>query len=125
MSLTWSPPNAAVYTEVSGTFTFSDDDVRAVYIDWDDGASNKKADADYQWWTTTEPTTSAVLTHTYTATGNFNPIVQVINADGMASKYHRRIATTEVSPRFKSNCYSRWNSYSSSTHRKQNCLIRY
>lgn len=98
MSLTWSPPNAAVYTEVSGTFTFSDDDVRAVYIDWDDGASNKKADADYQWWTTTEPTTSAVLTHTYTATGNFNPIVQVINADGMASKYHRRIATTEVSP---------------------------
>ena len=45
--------------------------VSEFHIDWDDGASNKKADADYQWWTTTEPTTSAVLTHTYTATGNF------------------------------------------------------
>ena len=103
MSLIWSPPNATVYTEVSGTFTFTDDDVRAVYIDWDDGPSNKKSEANYQWWTTTEPTTSAVLTHTYTATGTYNPIVQVINDRGMASKYHsaRDPVTTEVSPSVK------------------------
>jgi len=99
MSLTWAPPGTQeVYTEVSGTITFTDDDVRAVYIDWDDGSSNKKGDANYQWYTTTEPVTSVTLAHTYTATGTYNPIVQVINDKGMASKYHRYTATTEVSP---------------------------
>ena len=101
MSLIWSPASPQeVYTEVSGTLTFTDDDVSAVYIDWDDGTSNKKEEANYQWWTTTEPFTSKTLTHTYTATGTYNPIVQVINDKGMASKYHsaRDPVTTEVSP---------------------------
>ena len=43
MSLTWSPSSPQlVNTEVTGTFTFKTDDVRAVYVDWDDGTSNKK-----------------------------------------------------------------------------------
>ena len=37
MSLTWSPTNTTVYTEQTATFVFKDDDVRAMYIDWDDG----------------------------------------------------------------------------------------
>jgi len=99
MSLTWAPPGTqTVYTEVSGTITFTDDDISAVYVDWDDGPSNKKSEANFQWYTTTEPETEITLTHTYTATGQYAPIVQVINDKGMASKYHRYSATTEVTP---------------------------
>ncbi len=37
MGLTWTPSSADVYNTVSGTFTFNDDDVKWVYVDWDDG----------------------------------------------------------------------------------------
>ena len=109
--LTWSPASATVFTEVTGTFTFDNDDVRAGYIDWGDGTdpagsfSNKKKYANYQWYTTTEPISSVDVTHTYTATGTFNPVVQVVNSDGFFSKYQESGGTpgemgsnTEVSP---------------------------
>ncbi len=77
MSLTWSPSSPQlVNTEVTGTFTFKTDDVRAVYVDWDDGTSNKKNEANYQWLTSTEPTNILTATHTYNKTGTFKPVVQ-------------------------------------------------
>jgi len=40
MGLSWTPASADVYTQVSGTITFNDDDVQWVYVDWDDGEDN-------------------------------------------------------------------------------------
>jgi len=88
MSLTWSPSDANVFTEVTGTFTFTDDDVRAMYVDWSDGASNKKSDANYQWVDFTEPTGTRAVKHTYTATGTYNPVIQTMNSRGFFSKYY-------------------------------------
>ena len=34
---------ANVFEEVSGSFTFTDDDVRAFYVDWGDGTDNAGA----------------------------------------------------------------------------------
>jgi len=70
--LAWTPSAAqTVFTEVTATITFNDDDIRAVYMDWDDGTdsagaqSNKKENAVYQWYQTTEPKKVVVLKHTY------------------------------------------------------------
>ena len=55
MSLVWrnaagvASPTGDVNEELTAKFTFLDDDVRAVYIDWDDGTSNLKTQANYQW----------------------------------------------------------------------------
>ena len=83
--LTWSPASGNVFTEVTGTFVFTDDDVRAVYIDWDDGPSNKKSEANYQWEQFTEPVSSIPVKHTYTASGTFNPVIQTMNSKGFFS----------------------------------------
>ena len=42
-----------------------DDDVRACYIDWDDGTSNNIEKANYQWYETPTATSSVSLSHTY------------------------------------------------------------
>ena len=43
MTLTWDEAvSGKVNEERTATLTFKDNDVRAVYIDWDDGESNKK-----------------------------------------------------------------------------------
>ena len=89
MTLSWTPSdNESVNTEVTGTFTFKDNDVRAVYVDWDDGASNKKTEANYQWIEMTEPKSSVTATHTYNKSGTFNPIVQTVNSKGFVSRYY-------------------------------------
>ena len=55
MSLHWTNATGATVTtasvneEITANFTFLDNDVRAVYVDWDDGESNKKDKANYQW----------------------------------------------------------------------------
>ena len=36
-----------VNTEVYAKLSFRNNDVRAVYVDWDDGISNKKTEANY------------------------------------------------------------------------------
>ena len=88
MSLVWSASPSTVYTELTATYTFKDDDVRAVYIDWDDGPSNKLSEANYEWKQYTEPVQSGTATHTYTASGVFNPVVRTINSQGIVSRFY-------------------------------------
>lgn len=88
MSLTWNTTTGTVNTEVTGTFTFKDNNVRAMYVDWDDGESNKKTEANYQWFTSTENITGTTLTHTYNATGTFYPVIQTVNSNGFVSRYY-------------------------------------
>jgi len=105
--LTWNPASGNVFEEVTATLTFTDDDVRAVYIDWDDGASNKKTESNYQWEQLTEPKSTIDVIHTYTARkeAGYNPVIQTMNSKGFFSKYMTYDATagdigvnTEVSP---------------------------
>jgi len=106
MSLSWTNSDgdtitsATVNTEITGNFTFLDDDVSAVYVDWDDGVSNKKDEANYQWKTFTEPQKTSTIKHTYTKTGNtFNPVVQTISVDGFASRYYdNQSSNDDVTP---------------------------
>ena len=110
MSLRWNGASAsnvtgAVYTTCTGNFVFTDDNVRAVYIDWDDGTdpqgnrSNKKEYANYQWQQITKPTGTLNVEHTYTATGVYAPVIQVLNSDGIVSSYYGSDTTnTDVSP---------------------------
>tara|TARA_R100000458_G_scaffold46832_1_gene45432 strand:+ start:6449 stop:9487 length:3039 start_codon:yes stop_codon:yes gene_type:complete len=84
----WTPSTTEkVNTEVTGTFTLKDNDVSAIYIDWADGASTKKEDANYQWIEITETPVTVTATHTYNAVGTFGPVLQFINSRGFASKY--------------------------------------
>ena len=106
MILAWTPSAAEdVFTEVTATLTFNDDDVRAVYVDWDDGTtsagvqSNKKENAVYQWYQTTEPKKQIELKHTYTASGTFNPVVQTVNSKGFFSRYTSSGAAASDSPK--------------------------
>jgi len=87
MSLTWSPASAEVYTEVTGTMTFNDNDVKWVYVDWDDGEDNSLENAIYQWKELETDSNSIALTHTYTKTGTFYPVIRTINSTGFLSKY--------------------------------------
>jgi len=96
MSVTWNTASETVFTEVTGTFTFLDDNVRAAYIDWDDGISNNKEKANFQWYTTPTATSSVSLSHTYTATGTYQPIVQTVNSDGFVSNYIGSKSPTNV-----------------------------
>ena len=102
MSLAWetgtNPSESTVNTEKTATITFDNGDVRAVYIDWDDGASNNKNEANYQWVELTEPKKSITVKHTYNKAGDFNPIIQTINSDGFVSRYYSPAANTEVVP---------------------------
>ena len=81
-STTSADLTATVFTEVTANLVFSDDDVRAVYIDWDDGTdpdgnfSNERDYANYQWVQTTKPTGTLTAKHTYTSTGTFKPVIQ-------------------------------------------------
>ena len=79
-----------VNEELTARISFMDDDVRAVYIDWDDGPSNLKTEANYQWVELSEPKTSVDVKHTYSASGAFNPVVQTINSAGFASRYYSK-----------------------------------
>ena len=100
MTLVWDEAVAGlVNQERTATLNFLDDDVRAVYIDWGDGTSNKKTEANYQWETFSEPLSSTSVTHTYTATGNYKPIVQTINSKGFISRYYGAASgVTDVKP---------------------------
>tara|TARA_B100001094_G_scaffold219532_1_gene213634 strand:+ start:5862 stop:8864 length:3003 start_codon:yes stop_codon:yes gene_type:complete len=89
-----------VNTEVYAKLDFKQPDVRAVYLDWDDGVSNKTSESNFQWVTTTEPISSIVVPHTYNKTGNtFNPVVQTINSKGIISRYYSNEGSnSDVSP---------------------------
>ena len=107
MSLGWytnsgassATSTANVNTEIFAKLTFLDSDVRAAYVDWDDGTSNLKTQANFQWVTSDEPMKEVVVSHTYNATGAFNPIVQTVNSAGFVSRYYSNEATnTDVVP---------------------------
>jgi len=102
MSLVWEDANnpslSDVNFEKTATITFNDNDVRAVYVDWDDGESNKKDEANYQWKQLTEPKQTITLKHTYNKAGDFNPIVQTVNSKGFVSRYYGPVSTTDVVP---------------------------
>jgi len=88
-----------VNTEVYAKLSFRNNDVRAVYVDWDDGVSNKKTESNFQWVTSDEPISDVVVSHTYTASGAFNPVVQTVNSAGFVSKYYSKDSSnTDVSP---------------------------
>ena len=87
MSLTWADDNIEVYTEASGTLNFNDSDVKWAYVDWDDGEDNSLEKAIYQWRELETDSKSITLTHTYTKTGSFYPVVRTISSAGFLSKY--------------------------------------
>tara|TARA_R110000824_G_scaffold376487_1_gene567615 strand:+ start:408 stop:3524 length:3117 start_codon:yes stop_codon:yes gene_type:complete len=110
MSLKWNGSGAvnvtgSVFTTCTANLSFTDDNVRAVYIDWDDGTnpqgvrSNEKEYANYQWQQITKPTGALSIEHTYTGTGTFAPVIQVLNSEGIVSAYYGSDTTnTDVSP---------------------------
>ena len=77
-----------VYTEVSGNFSFTDSDVSWLYIDWDDGEDNSLTKAAYQWKKLETDAANIYVKHTYTATGQFYPVVRTVNSTGFLSKYY-------------------------------------
>tara|TARA_Y100000034_G_scaffold135010_1_gene205303 strand:- start:39 stop:3065 length:3027 start_codon:yes stop_codon:yes gene_type:complete len=87
MGVTWNTGSAEVYTQVSGTFSFNTPTIQKMYVDWDDGIDNSLENAIYQWKTLESLTDTVTLTHTYTATGNYTPVVRTINSSGFLSKY--------------------------------------
>ena len=99
MTFAFNVGSTKVNTEVTGTFTFKDDDVAAVYIDWDDGVDNKE-NANYQWVQFDRPLTTDTVTHTYNATGTYKPIIRTISSKGYVSRYYSAdsIAPTGVAP---------------------------
>tara|TARA_R100001594_G_scaffold81979_3_gene116441 strand:- start:2009 stop:4948 length:2940 start_codon:yes stop_codon:yes gene_type:complete len=96
MGITWTPSSAEVYTEVSGTITFNDDDVQWVYVDWDDGEDNSLEYAINQWEKLETDSNSITLDHTYTKAGTFYPVLRTINSAGFVSKYFYLAGTTNL-----------------------------
>ena len=82
-----------VYEKRYAKLVFNKTDVRAVYIDWDDGSDNSKENANYQWLQFDYPISSTVVEHTYTKSGTFKPIVQTVNSQGIFSKYFQNAST--------------------------------
>ena len=100
MSLTWNTATGSVYDELTATLSFNDDDTNLVYIDWDDGESNKLSEANYQWVKTPDPSGSLTVKHTYTAANTFYPVVQTVTSEGFVSRYYSAVAAsaTDVTP---------------------------
>jgi len=98
MGLTWNVAGPTVYTEVSGTFTFNDDDVKFLYVDWGDGEDNSLEKAIYQWKELDTDSSSVTLSHTYTKADTFAPVMRTINSKGYLSKYLYRTGTVTDLP---------------------------
>ena len=106
-SLDWFTDSGATQAETStnvydkryAKLVFNKSDVRAIYIDWDDGTDNSKENANYQWLQFDYPISSTVVEHTYTKTGSFRPIVQTVNSQGIFSKYYQNATSnTSIAP---------------------------
>jgi hypothetical protein len=100
MSLAWSVATGSVYDELTATLNFNDDDTNLVYIDWDDGESNKLSEANYQWIKTPDPSGALTAKHTYTAASTFYPVVQTVTSKGFVSRYYSAVAAsaTDITP---------------------------
>ena len=88
MTVTWTPASGNVYQEVSGTFTFNDNDVSWVYVDWNDGEDNSIENAVYEWASIDTDSKTISLPHTYTKHGTFYPVVRTVNDENFLSKYY-------------------------------------
>jgi|10_taG_2_1085330.scaffolds.fasta_scaffold00676_13 hypothetical protein len=88
-----------VNTEIYTRLNFYDSDVKKVFIDWDDGPDQTSVNGIYQWTSLESPTGSVVLSHTYTATGTFAPVIRSVNSRGFISKYYGSSSTNnDVDP---------------------------
>ena len=88
-----------VNTEIYTRINFYDGDVKKVFVDWDDGESQTVDEGIYQWTSLENADSSAVLSHTYTSTGTFAPIIRTVNTRGFISKYYGSSSTnTDVNP---------------------------
>ena len=87
---------ANVYDKRFAKLTFDNNDVRAIYIDWDDGEDNSKLNANYQWIQFDYPVSSAIIEHTYTQTGAFKPVIQTVNSSGIFSKYFQNASSNST-----------------------------
>ena len=95
---------AQVYDTRYARLAFDDTDVRAIYVDWDDGSDNSKENANYQWLQYDYPISSAVVAHTYTQSGTFKPVIQTVNSQGIFSKYFSKESTnSSIAPHEESS----------------------
>ena len=95
---------ASVYDTRYARLEFDSTDVRAIYIDWDDGTDNSKQNANYQWIQYDYPVSSAVVAHTYTQSGTFKPVIQTVNSQGIFSKYFSNESSNSfISPQEESS----------------------
>ena len=95
---TTADATATVFDKRYAKFKFNRRDVVAQYIDWGDGEGRAVDTANYQWSQYPSPVQESIVPHTYTASGNYDVIVQTINQKGFASKYYCSSSTDEVSP---------------------------
>ena len=100
MTLGWDDASTGkVNEERTATLTFKENNIRAIYIDWDDGESNKIEESNYQWVETTEPKGSFVVKHTYNKSGTFKPVIQTINSYGFVSRFNaNESSNSDISP---------------------------
>ena len=103
--MSFSPVSSTVNTTVTGTLTFKTNDVRAVYIDWGDGESAKKGEANYQWEEINGSPNSLTVTHTYNKVDTFAPVLQFINTAGFVSNYMGPIKPFYYRALSKEYCY--------------------
>ena len=91
--VTWDNADKSVFQTVTGTATFLDNDVRKLFVDWDDGKNQTIEEGTNQWINLEKPSKTATITHTYTQTGTFNPVLRTVNGDGFVSKYYGSSST--------------------------------
>ena len=96
--MSFSPVSSTVNTTVTGTITLKNNDVRAIYIDWGDGESAKKGEANYQWEEINGSPISLTVTHTYNKVATFSPILQFINTAGFVSNYMGPTNPSSIEP---------------------------
>tara|TARA_R110000744_G_scaffold2344_17_gene9598 strand:- start:1582 stop:4920 length:3339 start_codon:yes stop_codon:yes gene_type:complete len=88
-----------VNTEIFARLNFFDGDVKRVFVDWDDGENQTFEDGIYQWDSLDNPSNTTIISHTYTATGTFSPLIRTVNDSGFISKYYGSSSTnSDVSP---------------------------
>ena len=93
------PESATVYDTVSGTVTFNDSDVQKLFVDWGDGSDRTLENGINQWIDLEKPSDTATISHIYTATGSYSPIIRTVNTRGFVSKYYGSGATnTDLVP---------------------------
>lgn len=98
MGLSWTDRTIEVFTTATGTIAFNDNDTEKVFIDWGDGEAVDVKQGVYQWDDTDATDGSISLTHVYTKTGSFAPILRTVNTNGFVSKYFGSGASSSYSP---------------------------